>query len=59
MKPKVLVSRAVFAEVIARLAEHFEVDHNQADVILGVAGLKARLADKAGALTAGTDPLTA
>ena len=59
MKPRILVSRAVFPEVLARLAEHFEVDDNQADVILGVAGLKARLADKAGALTAATDPVTA
>jgi len=59
MKPRVLVSRAVFPEVLARLAEHFEVDDNQADVILGVAGLKARLADKAGALTAATDQVTA
>jgi len=58
MKPRVLVSREVFPEVLARLAEHFEVDHNQADVILGIEGLKARLADKAGALTAGTDPIT-
>ncbi|TRZ99401.1 MAG: D-glycerate dehydrogenase [Rhodocyclaceae bacterium] len=59
MKAKVLVSRAVFPEVIARLREHFDVDDNQADVILGVEGLKARLADKVGALTAATDPLTA
>ncbi|MCX7156256.1 MAG: D-glycerate dehydrogenase [Rhodocyclales bacterium] len=59
MKPRVLVSREVFPEVLARLAEHFEVDDNQADAILGVEGLKARLAGKAGALTAATDPLTA
>jgi len=59
MKPRVLVSREVFPEVLARLAEHFEVDSNQADVILGVEGLRARLADKAGALTAATDPVTA
>jgi len=59
MKPRILVSRKVFAEVIARLAEHFEVDHNQADVILGVEGLKTRLADKVGALTAVSDPVTA
>ena len=59
MKPRVLVSREVFPEVIARLSGHFEVDDNQADVILGVEGLKARLADKVGALTAATDPLTA
>lgn len=59
MKPKILVSRKVFPEVIARLGAHFEVDDNQADVILGVAGLKTRLADKVGALTAATDPLNA
>jgi len=59
MKPRILVSRAVFPEVIQRLAGHFEVDDNQADVILGVAGLKERLADKAGVLTAATDPVTA
>jgi len=59
MKPRILVSREVFPEVLARLAEHFEVDSNQADVILGVEGLRARLADKAGALTAATDPVTA
>jgi lactate dehydrogenase-like 2-hydroxyacid dehydrogenase len=59
MKPKILVAREVFPEVLERLRQHFEVDDNQADVILGVEGLKARLADKAGALTAATDPLTA
>lgn len=59
MKAKVLVSREVFPEVIERLSAHFEVDDNQRDVILGMDGLKARLADKAGALTAVTDPLTA
>jgi gluconate 2-dehydrogenase len=58
MKPRILVAREVFPEVLARLAEHFEVDANQADTILGVEGLKARLADKVGALTAGTDPIT-
>ena len=59
MKPKILVAREVFPEVLERLRQHFEVDDNQADVILGVEGLKARLADKAGALTAATDPVTA
>ncbi|MCX7165430.1 MAG: D-glycerate dehydrogenase [Rhodocyclales bacterium] len=58
MKPRILVSREVFPEVLERLRQHFEVDDNQADTVLGVEGLKARLADKAGALTAGTDPVT-
>ena len=58
-KPKVLVARKVFPEVLERLRERFEVDDNQADVILGVAGLKLRLAGKVGVLTAATDPVTA
>lgn len=59
MKSRILISREVFPEVIERLSSHFEVDDNQADVVLGVEGLKARLADKVGALTAVTDPVTA
>jgi lactate dehydrogenase-like 2-hydroxyacid dehydrogenase len=59
MRPKILVAREVFPEVLDRLRQHFEVDHNQADTVLGVDGLKTRLADKAGALTAVTDPVTA
>ncbi|MDK9701920.1 MAG: D-glycerate dehydrogenase [Sulfuritalea sp.] len=59
MKQKILVAREVFPEALERLRQHFEVEDNQADAILGVAGLKARLADKAGVLTAATDPMTA
>ena len=59
MKAKILVAREVFPEVLERLRQHFEVDDNQTDVVLGVEGLKQRLADKAGALTAATDPVTA
>jgi lactate dehydrogenase-like 2-hydroxyacid dehydrogenase len=59
MTPKILVAREVFPEVLERLRQHFEVDDNQADAVLGVEGLKARLAGKAGALTAATDPITA
>jgi lactate dehydrogenase-like 2-hydroxyacid dehydrogenase len=58
-KPAILVARRVFPEVLERLRQHFEVDDNQSDVILGVAGLQARLAGKSGALTAATDPVTA
>ena len=59
MKQKILVAREVFPEVLERLRQHFEVDDNQADAVLGIEGLKARLAGKAGALTAATDPVTA
>ncbi len=59
MKPKILVAREVFPEVLEHLRPHFEVDDNQADVILGVEGLKQRLADKAGVMTAVSDPVNA
>jgi lactate dehydrogenase-like 2-hydroxyacid dehydrogenase len=59
MKPKILVAREVFPEVLEHLRPHFEVDDNQADVILGVEGLKQRLADKSGAMTAVSDPVSA
>ena len=58
-RPRILVAREVFPEVIERLRQDFEVDDNQADVVLGVEGLKARLADKVGVMTAVSDPVTA
>jgi len=58
-KPKILVAREVFPEVLEHLRPYFEVDDNQADVILGVEGLKNRLADKAGVMTAVSDPVSA
>ena len=45
MKPRILVAREVFPEVLERLRRHFEVDDNQGDTVLGIEGLKARLAD--------------
>lgn len=59
MKPKVLVTRAIFPEVVERLAEHFEVDYNAHDAALPPAELAARLADKAGAITLLSDRLDA
>ena len=54
-KPKILVSRAVFPEVIARLQQHFEVESNQADETWTKAQLTDKLRDKAGAFTTGSD----
>jgi glyoxylate/hydroxypyruvate/2-ketogluconate reductase len=51
MKPKILVCRAVFPEVIEHLAAHFDVDYNDRDAPLPPAELAARLADKVGAVT--------
>ncbi len=50
MKPKVLVARAVFPEVIARLREHFDVETNDADEVWDKAELTRRLQGKVGAV---------
>jgi gluconate 2-dehydrogenase len=55
MKPKILVSREVFDEVLDHLAPHFEIDANQEDVPLDPATFAARLADCEGAIIALTD----
>ena len=57
MKPSILVTRAVFPEVIARLREHFEVETNDADVVWPQAELIARLQGKAGAFLTGTQQI--
>ncbi len=58
-KPKILVARAVFPEVIERLSQHFEVESNQADETWSKAQLTDKLRDKVGALTIGTDRIDA
>ncbi|WP_439683013.1 Lactate dehydrogenase or related 2-hydroxyacid dehydrogenase [Cupriavidus oxalaticus] len=55
MKPSVLVTRAIYPEVIDRLAQYFDVDDNQQDAVLDAAALKARLAGKAGVLANAAD----
>ncbi|HXD39120.1 MAG TPA: D-glycerate dehydrogenase [Ramlibacter sp.] len=52
-KPKILVSRAVFPEVIAQLEQHFEVEHNQGDEAWSKEQFAQKLRDKAGAFTTG------
>ncbi|AJP49129.1 2-hydroxyacid dehydrogenase [Rugosibacter aromaticivorans] len=59
MKPKVLVTRKFFPELVVRLQEHFEVDDHASNEALDPVELKARLADKAGVLLSVADPLTA
>jgi glyoxylate/hydroxypyruvate/2-ketogluconate reductase len=55
MKPKVLVTREVFDETLEYLAQHCEVESNQADVQLDAETLARRLADKQGVLCFITD----
>ena len=58
-RPKLLVARANFPEVIARLAEHFEVESNQDDVTWSQPELIAKLQDKVGVLTNGGERINA
>jgi len=58
-RPHVLVARAVFPEVLARLRDHFEVDDNTPDVIFTRAQLVQRLQGKSGALTTGSERIDA
>jgi gluconate 2-dehydrogenase len=58
-RPQVLVTRAVFPEVLARLGAHFDVQANPDDTIHTKAGLIERLQGKQGAFTAGSDRIDA
>ena len=48
MKPKILVTRAVFPQVIDHLSQHFDVDSNQSDEAFSEAELIRRLQGKVG-----------
>jgi gluconate 2-dehydrogenase len=54
-KPKILVARATFPEVITRLEQHFEVEANQSDAVWSKTDLAEKLKDKDGAFTTGGD----
>jgi gluconate 2-dehydrogenase len=58
-RPAVLVARAVFAETVARLREHFDVDDNPSDTILSSSQLIDRLQGKQGAFTTGSERIDA
>ena len=58
-KPRILVARAIFPDIVERLRTHFEVDDNPEDTILSAAQLAARMADKDGAFTTGSERIDA
>lgn len=58
-KPRVLVSRAIFPEVLAQLEALFDVEHNQADAVWSAQDLVARLQGKDGVLTTGGERISA
>jgi len=55
MKPNILIARAVFPEIIAKLAPHFEVRSNQADELWTPAQLIEQLQGQQGAFTTGSE----
>jgi len=58
-RPAVLVTRAIFPETLARLREHFEVEHNPDDVVFPSAELSERLRGKVGAFITGSERIDA
>ncbi len=56
-KRSVLVCRAVFADIVERLREHFEVESNEADAVWTQAELIEHLQGKAGVFITGTQPI--
>ena len=54
-KQKILVTRAVFPEIIAKLQQSFDVESNQADEVWTKEQLVQRLQGKAGAFTFGLE----
>ncbi len=58
-KPSILIARANFPEVVARLSEHFDVESNQADVLWTKAEMIAKLQGKVGMFTTGGERIDA
>ena len=54
-KPRILVARDVFPQVLQRLEQYFEVQANLHDEVWTPQQLAAHLADKVGALTTGSE----
>src|SRR5689334_8527909 len=59
MKPKILVTREVFDETLAFLAQHCDVESNQQDVAFAPEILAQKLADKEGVVCCLTDRIDA
>lgn len=58
-QPKILVARAVFPDVLAKLATHFEVQSNQDDVLWTPEELAQQLQGKVGVFTTGSQRIDA
>ncbi|QHE86469.1 2-hydroxyacid dehydrogenase [Hydrogenophaga sp. BPS33] len=58
-RPRLLIARAIFPEVIDRLTPFFDVDSNQADDVLSATQMATRLVDKQGLLCTASDVIDA
>lgn len=58
-KARILVTRAVFPDVIERLEQHFDVESNQDDRILSATELAAKVKGKDGIFTTPSERITA
>jgi len=58
-KPAVLITRAIFPEVLEQLGQHCSVESNQADVMWSADELQQRLQGKVGAFMTGTEKVNA
>ncbi len=58
-KPPILVARAIFPDIVERLAQHFEVEANQADDAWSREQLLAKMKGKVGAFTTGGERIDA
>jgi glyoxylate reductase len=58
-KPKILVARATFPEVLARLQQHFEAEANQQDHIFSAAELQQKMQGKDGLVITSSEALPA
>lgn len=58
-KPRILVTRAIFPQVIERLSQHFEVEANPDDDLWDRAELLRRLHGKVGVFTTGVERMDA
>jgi len=58
-RPSILVARAIFPDVVARLREHFDVETNDTDAPFSPQQLAERLQGKVGVLTTGSERVDA
>ncbi|WP_345817074.1 D-glycerate dehydrogenase (plasmid) [Paraburkholderia sp. PREW-6R] len=59
MKPRILLARATFPDIIERLEAHFDVERNATDQPFSADELRRRMADKTGAMLMGAERIDA